>query len=66
MEKGKSKGPRFFSCLLSGMLGGTVLGAAMGKLAVGIALGNMLGIMYYLLSGPKSENPGEDNEEKIS
>lgn len=48
------------------MLGGTVLGAAMGKLAVGIALGNMLGIMYYLLSGPKSENPGEDNEEKIS
>ncbi len=48
------------------MLGGTVLGAAMGKLAVGIALGNMLGIMYYLLSGPKNEDPGEDNEEKIS
>lgn len=66
MEKGKSKGSRFFPCLLSGMLGGTVLGAAMGKLAVGIALGNMLGIMYYLLSGPKNEDPGEDNEEKIS
>lgn len=48
------------------MLGGTVLGAAMGKLAVGIALGNMLGIMYYLLSGPKSEDPGENNEEKVS